>query len=91
MERNRQTGRSSRIVNHVTEQLFSVGGCISTDHVFFEFDNLKSKNLRNFIDRVRRRVETESGGLKTIDFEIVKVVTSKEIVPAVYFKIELCK
>ena len=33
----RQTGRTTRIVQHVVEQLYSVGTCVATDHIVYEF------------------------------------------------------
>lgn len=36
IESNRQSGKTTRIINNVIEQLYSVGQCIATDHTCFE-------------------------------------------------------
>ncbi len=35
IESNRQSGKTTRIINNVIEQLYSVGQCIATDHTVF--------------------------------------------------------
>ena len=52
----RQTGRTTRIVNFVVDQLFSVSECIATDHTAFEFETATQSNLRHFIDMVKNKV-----------------------------------
>jgi hypothetical protein len=69
----RQTGRTTRIVQHVVEQLFNTGKCISTDHIVYEYSNIGKNSLLEFVDKVRRQVETYSHGSKTIDSEFIKV------------------
>lgn len=88
MEKNRQTGRTTRIVDHIVEQLFSVGECISTDHICFEYENISSQHLLHLIEKVKRRVEIESNGVKTTKSNIFWVDTKKKI-PMVHFKIDI--
>jgi hypothetical protein len=56
-DRNRQTGRTSRIVDFVVDQLFNVGQCIVTDHIVFEFESTKKSQLEDgLIRKVQERV-----------------------------------
>jgi len=53
----RQTGRTARIVDFVVDQLFSIGQCIVTDHIAFEFEYIKGSHLQqNLISRVQERI-----------------------------------
>ena len=86
----RQTGRTTRIVNHITEQLFSVGRCIATDHTAYEYDRSKI-TLLYLIERVKKNVsnvnsstdwklehkEVEVNGVLMIDFRLSKPSTNK--------------
>ena len=79
----RQTGRTTRIVQHVVEQLFSVGTCVATDHVVYEFPTPKLSMLTYFKEKVEREVEFRSRGSK-------KVTTKDTQVDGVpYIKFEL--
>lgn len=50
---HRQTGRSTRIINFVIDQLYSAGEVIITDHVSFEYrGKIKQNDTQIFIDRV---------------------------------------
>jgi hypothetical protein len=69
----RQTGRTTRIVQHVVEQLYNTGKCISTDHVVFEYSNVGRDTLLEFRDKVKRKVELYSHGSKTVDSEFIRV------------------
>jgi hypothetical protein len=82
----RQTGRTTRIVQHVVDQLFSVGTCVATDHVVYEYENPKLSMLGYFKEKVEREIEFRSHGskgVKTTDlnvneipyikFEIIKI------------------
>jgi hypothetical protein len=73
MENNRQTGKSSRIADYVTEQLFNVGRCISTDHIVYEYDNISKQKLEYFVEKVKRRVEVHSHGSKKIKYKFIKI------------------
>ena len=54
MTENRQSGRSTRIINFIIEQLLSVGECICTDHVAFEYKGkINKKDCNEFADRVK--------------------------------------
>ena len=61
----RQTGRTTRIVQHVVEQLYSVGTCVATDHIVYEFAP-KIKMLKHFKEMVEREVQFRSYGSKTV-------------------------
>lgn len=81
----RQTGRTTRIVNHITEQLFSVGRCIATDHTAYEF-GVGTLDLLYLIKRVEKNVSSinvskdlllehkkvEVNGVLMIDFRLSK-------------------
>lgn len=79
----RQTGRTTRIVHYVVDQLFSVGTCVATDHVVYEFEKPKLSMLVHFKEMVEREVEFRSYGSKKVKTYHVKV----EDVP--YMKFEL--
>ena len=61
----RQTGRTTRIVQHVVEQLYGVGTCIATDHIVYEFTP-EIKMLKHFKEMVEREVQFRSYGSKTV-------------------------
>lgn len=77
----RQTGKTSRTANHVVDQLFQVGQCITTDHVVFEVTKPKKKWLGNLIRMVENQVTTQSNGAKIAKSRIVKV----DSIPCVHF------
>lgn len=57
MEENRQSGRSTRIINFIIEQLLSVGECICTDHVAFEYkDKITKSHCENFANMVKGKL-----------------------------------
>lgn len=71
-ELHRQTGRTTRIVQYVVEQLYSVGICIATDHIMYEFTPDR-ENLEFFKTKVEREVQFRSSGyrkIKTSDVDI---------------------
>ncbi len=69
----RQTGRSSRIANFAIEQLFSVGQVIVTDHTVFEYPKVPQKSLMFLIDKIRRGIEINTQGHKTVSSKIKKL------------------
>ena len=69
----RKTGRTSRIVNFVVEQLFSVGRCIAADHIVFEYDKTTQTHIKYFIERVERRISIDSHGGIKVNSKIIKV------------------
>ena len=86
MEKNRQTGRTSRIINHVVNELFSVGRCISTDHTTFEFEKYFENNPAEqaeqtdyFIEKVKRRMDFESYGSAKVDAKVIDVDGKKMV------------
>lgn len=68
----RQTGRTSRIVDFVVDQLFQTGQCITTDHIAFEY-KISMRQLENFITKVLDRIEKASHGSLKAEFNIQKV------------------
>jgi hypothetical protein len=78
----RQTGRTTRIVQHVVEQLYSVGTCVATDHIVYEFTP-KIKMLKHFKEMVEREVQFRSHGSKTIKTSYVNI----EEIPYVKFEL----
>ncbi len=82
----RQTGRTSRIVDYITTQLFEVGQCIATDHIIFEFKITNNHMLNYLIDKVKKNVEFKSNGKDTIRHEIIEVGANGEKFMMVYFK-----
>ena len=81
----RQTGRTTRIVQHVVEQLHNLGTCVATDHVVYEYPNSKSSMLDYFKEKVEREVELRSYGSKKVNTSHVEV----DGVP--YMKFELVR
>jgi hypothetical protein len=69
----RQTGRTSRIIDFVVGQLFSIGRCIATDHIVFEYDKTSQINVKHFIERVERRISIDSHGRMKVNSKIIKV------------------
>lgn len=80
----RQTGRTTRIVQYVVEQLYNVGTCVATDHVVYEYEP-KLSMLEHFEDMVKREVYLRSGGSKKIKTSSVRV----DDIP--YIKFELIR
>jgi cob(I)alamin adenosyltransferase len=68
IEKYRQTGRTSRIINHIVEQLFSVGECLATDHTSYEYENIPEYSIDYFIEKVENKVKIESFGSKKVEF-----------------------
>ena len=72
-ERNRQTGRTTRIIDFVIEQLHSVGECIVTDHTVFEFPDKGLRSaLADFIEKTNRRLEFQTSRRKSCTGTILK-------------------
>ena len=82
---NRQSGRTTRIVDFVIEQLHSVGQCIVTDHTVFEYPGrVKNNSIKEFVDKVKRRIQFQTNGKKSCSGKIKKVDNIK----IVHFKIK---
>jgi hypothetical protein len=82
LEKMRQTGRTTRIVQYVVEQLYSVGTCIATDHVAYEH-GITRQILNHFEEMVRREIELRSHGSKKIKTTHLKV----EEIPYIKFEV----
>lgn len=80
----RQTGRTTRIVHHVIEQLLNVGTCVATDHVVYEYEPT-ARMLDNFEEKVKREVEFRTLGLHGVNVKRIRV----EGVPYVKFELVL--
>ena len=80
----RQTGRTTRIVNHIVDQLYCVGECIATDHVYFEFTDLPLKYLETLIEKVRVEIDRLSRGSRIIRVEIISGA-----IPLAHFKLRV--
>jgi len=78
----RQTGRTTRIVHHVVEQLYSVGTCIATDHGVYEFEATR-QILNHFEEMVKREMDFRSHGSKKIKTTHLKV----EEIPYIKFEV----
>ena len=68
----RQTGRTTKIVQYVVDQLYSVGTCVATDHVAYEFGATRQM-LNHFEEMVRREIDLRSQGSKKIKTTTLKV------------------
>lgn len=68
----RRTGRTTKIVQYVVDQLYSVGTCVATDHVAYEFDKA-GQMLDHFEKMVIREIDLRSQGLKKIKTTPLKV------------------
>jgi len=62
----RQSGRTTRIVQYVVDQLYSVGTCVATDHVVYECENPKLSMLVHFKEMVEREIEFRSRGSRKV-------------------------
>ena len=69
----RQTGRTTRIVQYVVDQLYNVGTCVATDHVDYESPTPELSMLTHFKEKVERDVEFRSYGSKKVKSSHVKV------------------
>jgi hypothetical protein len=78
----RQTGRTTRIVQHVVEQLYGVGTCIATDHIVYEFTP-EIKMLKHFKEMVKQEVKFRSHGYKKVKTSNVNI----EGIPYVKFEL----
>jgi len=91
IESNRQSGKTTRIVNYVIDQLYSVGQCIATEHTCLEYENPTKEMVDYFIDRVKYRVEIQSYHYKTVNTDIIVVDIKGKKIPMVYFTLKDCK
>jgi hypothetical protein len=64
-EKMRQTGRTTRIVQYVAEQLYNVGTCIATDHIVYEYTPT-FKMMQHFKEKVEREIEVKSNGSNSV-------------------------
>lgn len=70
----RQTGRTTRIVDFIIDQLHSNGRCISTDHTAFEYQNgMVQATLHHLIELVERRINLHSRGTNSVESSICKL------------------
>ena len=84
MIENRQSGRTTRIVDFTIEQLCSVGECIITDHTVFEYPKMiTNSHLKNFIERVNNRLKFQTNGNMSCTGKIKKI----DDIKVVHFKI----
>lgn len=57
----RQTGRTTRIINFVIDQLYSAGEVIVTDHVSFEYrGKIHKTDIQIFVDRIIKSLHATS-------------------------------
>lgn len=68
----RQTGRTTRIIQYVVEQLFNVGTCIATDHVVYEHKPT-FEMLKHFQESVIKEMDIKSHGTKKIKTTLITV------------------
>jgi hypothetical protein len=81
----RRTGRTTRIVNHIVEQLMGVGGCIATDHAAFENDGFNIQSLeKSIVDKV---LDAYNAKNKHSNSKIEKTIFDYNGIPAVHFKV----
>ncbi len=78
----RQTGRTTMIVQYVIEQLDTVGTCVVTDHVDYEFGATR-QILNHFEGMVRREMELRTHNSKKIKTTHLKV----EEIPYIKFEV----
>ncbi len=78
----RQTGRTTRIVQYVVEQLYDVGVCVATDHTVYEYEP-KLSMLIHFKEAVKREIDFRSQGSKKIKTKDIKI----EGIPYVKFEV----
>ncbi len=67
----RQTGRTSRIVDFVVDQLYQNLECVATDHTAYEFGRRADGSLRHFVNKVKERLDETSGGRMSCEAEII--------------------
>jgi hypothetical protein len=78
----RQTGRTTRIVQYVVEQLYNVGVCVATDHTVYAYEP-KLSMLIHFKEAVKREIDFRSQGSKKIKTKDIKI----EGIPYVKFEV----
>jgi hypothetical protein len=66
----RRTGRTTRIVQYVVEQLHNVGTCIATDHTVYEYAP-KIEMVKHFEKEVKNKIYSDSKGVKTVNSAIM--------------------
>ncbi len=70
----RQTGRTSRIVDFVVDQLHQNGRCIATDHVAYEYgSSLKHTDIKHFIELVEMRINLHSRGTNSVESSVCRL------------------
>lgn len=77
IEKNRNTGRTSRIVDFTIDQLLSIGEVIITDHVCYEFKNQVNHTI-HFTEYVKFRYDLLKYP-KILQYEIITVNNIKLI------------
>ena len=55
----RRTGKTTRIIDFVVQQLLETGQCICTDHVAFDVIDCDQRQLKPFIDGVYARLSMQ--------------------------------
>lgn len=69
----RATGRTSRIVDFVVDELFQHGQCISTDHIAYEDDRISMTELIPFVTKVLERVKYSTQEKNKAIYNVQKV------------------
>jgi hypothetical protein len=69
----RATGRTSRIVDFVVDQLFQHGQCVSTDHITYENDRISMTELIPFVTKVIERIKHSTQEKNKAIYNIQKV------------------
>ena len=82
----RQSGRTTRIVNFIVDQLYTCGQCIATDHIVFESPSrVSERNLIHLVDKVKNQVRVNSNGNLRCNYEIVRIDRSG--IPMIHFEL----
>lgn len=89
LDKNRQTGRTTRIANYVVDQLLNIGKCITTDHTVFEYDNIVATHLHDgLISKVENMVKNLTYDTKIVSSKIIDIKIVDKTIKTIYFELK---
>ena len=81
-DKMRSTGKTTRFINFVIEQLLSSGQCIATDEDFYT-GLVPKKTMYIFAKKIEKRIENEIPGNRKLEWETTVV----NEIPVFHFKL----
>lgn len=83
----RQTGRTTRIVDFVVQQLLETGQCICTDHTAFEVNGVTQKHFQFLIDSVALRIRLMLAKYEDYNLRAEFDRTERGGIPCIWFQL----